>query len=170
MEKIPFNSLDISLNEEIIEIEGTDILVRQYLPIDEKLSIIGRVIELAHGENNFANPLLEEALLAIETVDAYTNVEIPEDMPLRDVYDILVSSGALGTILAYIPQSEREILETGLKKSSKAYYNYHNSVYGIMENLRLQYSDLGDQVEKTQEALSNRENFELVRDILKKLG
>ena len=61
MAKFPYTKLNAKINQEIatIQVEGTEnvIEVRQYLPIDEKLGLIGRVIELAHDDNNFSNPL-----------------------------------------------------------------------------------------------------------------
>ena len=60
MAKVPFSKFKCKINtDEIpVQIGEETIAVKQYLPIQEKLTLIGRVIEQAHDQDqNFANPL-----------------------------------------------------------------------------------------------------------------
>ena len=61
MAKVPFSKLKCKINEEIKQVKLNDeitIEVKQYLPIQEKLALIGRVIELAHMQDeNYSNPV-----------------------------------------------------------------------------------------------------------------
>ena len=59
MAKLPFTKLGLKQNNETVNIQFNDqiIEVKQYLPVDEKLELITRVLELAHDSNNFSNPV-----------------------------------------------------------------------------------------------------------------
>jgi hypothetical protein len=57
-----------------------------------------------------------------------------------------------------------------LEKTQNAFYQYRNSVLGIMEVLTGDYSDLDKNITELSNKLINNENLELVKDILTKLG
>lgn len=176
MAKFPYTKLNAKVNQEVltIAVEGsaTSIEVRQYLPVDEKLRLIGRVIELAHDGNNFSNPLKMEVFYIIEMISAYTNVSFTEkqlEVPNK-LYDSLLSSGWIQRIFDLIPEGEKHIVWNGLKDTINAYYAYRNSAYGIMEAMSQDYSNLQFDIDELTKNLKNGENIELVRDILGKLG
>ena len=52
--------------------------VKQYLPINEKLTLISNVLNNAHDENNFSNPVKVEVFTALEIMYAYTNINFTE--------------------------------------------------------------------------------------------
>jgi hypothetical protein len=120
MAKFPYTKLNAKINQEVVHIsvEGSEasIEVRQYLPVDEKLGLIGRIIELAHDTNNFSNPLKTKVYYTLEMISAYTNITFTEkqkEAPNK-LYDALVSSGWMDTIFNSIPSSERVIVWNGL--------------------------------------------------------
>jgi len=51
MAKVTFTKLGLKVNQEIKTIEYNEqvVEIKQYLPIQEKLQLIGRVIEFAHS-------------------------------------------------------------------------------------------------------------------------
>ena len=59
MAKIGFIKLGLKPNNEIQYIEFNEqmIEVKQYLPVEEKLELITKVLELSHDSNNFSNPV-----------------------------------------------------------------------------------------------------------------
>ena len=59
MPKIGFTKLGLKPNNEIqyIEFNEQTIEVKQYLPVEEKLELITKVLELSHDSNNFSNPV-----------------------------------------------------------------------------------------------------------------
>lgn len=176
MARFPYTKLNAKVNQEVKEIvvEGveTPIEVRQYLPVDEKLGLIGRVIELAHDTNNFSNPLKVEVYLTLEVIQAYTNIAFTEKQKenVTKLYDSLASSGWISKIYEVIPEEEMVTLVSALEDTIKAFYAYRNSVLGVMEAVSQDYSDLNLDVNNLQEKLGNSENIELLRDILGRLG
>ena len=176
MARFPYTKLNAKINQEVKEIraEGSDtpIEVRQYLPVEEKLALIGRVIELAHDENNFSNPLKVEVYYTLEVIKAYTNISFTDkqwENPTK-LYDSLLSSGWINKIFYEIPEFERDDLRTSLNDTIAAFYAYRNSVMGVLDNIQTDYSDMNLDIAELQQKLANGENIELVKNILGKLG
>lgn len=176
MAKFPYTKLNAKINQEIVTIavEGIEnvIEVRQYLPIDEKLGLIGRVIELAHDGNNFSNPLKLKVYYTLEMISEYTNIVFTEkqkENPTK-LYDSLVSSGWVTRIFNCIPMEEQDVVHTGLMDTIENYYKYRNSLLGVIENVSADYSDLNLDIEKLGTDLANSENIELLKNIMSKLG
>lgn len=176
MARFPYTKLNAKVNQEVltIDVEGNvnPIEVRQYLPIDEKLGLIGRVIELAHDGNNFSNPLKLGVYYSLEMIQAYTNIVFTEkqkETPTK-LYDSLLSSGWLDKIFANIPSEEKSIIYTGLMDTVDNYYKYRNSILGVIDNISTDYSDLEFDIEKLGGDLSNPENIALLKNIMGRLG
>ena len=78
MAKIAFTKLGLTKAAEsatkTVEINGQPIEVKQYLPINEKLVLIGNVLNQSADENNFANPIKLDVFTSLEVVFAYTNI------------------------------------------------------------------------------------------------
>lgn len=176
MARFPYTKLNAKINNEVktIVVDGVDnpIEVRQYLPIDEKLGLIGRVIELAHDGNNFSNPLKLKVYYSLEVIQAYTNIAFTDkqkENPTK-LYDALESSGWMKQIYNVIPLEEQGLLYGGLIETIENYYKYRNSVLGVIENISTDYSDLNLDIGALQEKLANGENIELVKNIMTQLG
>lgn len=176
MAKIPFSKLKIKKVDDsikTIEFEEQAIEVRQYLPIQEKLALIGKVIELAHEQDyNYANPVKEDVFLTLETVFAYTNLSFTdkqkEDLP--KLYDTIFSSGLLDEILKAIPMKEISDLRSGLDRTSESLYKYQNSVLGLLDSVSADYSNLNYDLDKIKEKITDPERLALVKDVLTKIG
>ena len=176
MAKFPYSKLNAKVNQAVVNIavEGveTPIEVRQYLPVEEKLALIGRVIELAHDENNFSNPLKVEVYYTLEVIKAYTNISFTDkqwENPTK-LYDSLRSSEWINKIFYEIPECERDDLRASLNDTIIAFYAYRNSIFGILENIKNDYSNTQFDITSLQEKLANGENIELVKNILGQLG
>ena len=78
--KPTFAKMGLKLNTDVttITIGEQDIEVKQYLPVNEKLMLIGRVINNSADENNFANPIKLDVFTALEIVFTYTNISFEE--------------------------------------------------------------------------------------------
>ena len=85
MAKVAFSKLALSKTSTtgIVEINGQSIEVKKYLPIDEKLALIGEVISNSHDENNFPNPLKIEVFFTIAVIKYYTNISLTEMSVIR---------------------------------------------------------------------------------------
>lgn len=152
-------------------INGQEIEVKKYLPIDEKLALIAEVINAAHDENNFPNPVKIDVFFTIAVIKYYTNITFTEkqlENPTK-IYDML-SIGGMNQIIDLIPVKEYQYLRNSLNKTIEAVYEYQNSVLGILESISQDYSALNLDASGIQKTIADPENLALLRDVLTKLG
>ena len=176
MAKVTFSKLKCKVNEEIKTISFNDetIEVRQYLPAQDKLALIGRVVEFAHdADRNFSNPVKANIFTELEIVFAYTNLTFTdkqkEDIP--KLYDMIASSGLLKEIFDVIPCRELDNIWSGVYQSIEAVYKYQNSVLGILDTINTDYSNMNIDIQKIAEALKgDSNNLETLKEILTKLN
>ena len=175
MAKTPFTKLKCQVNKNAIPVQIGDetIAVKQYLPLQEKLALIERVLMQSHNENyDYANPVLMEAITDLEIVYAYTDISFTdkqkEDIP--KTYDALRSSGILTTIFDNIPREETSATITGIYRTSKAIYEYRNSVKGILEHIKNNYDEFNFDTTEIVEKLGDAQNLEFVKDLLTKIS
>jgi hypothetical protein len=176
MAKIAFSKLKCKLNEAITTINMDDdivIEVKQYLPIQEKLKLIGRVIEQAHEQDeNYSNPVKVEVYMALEVIFAYTNIAFTdkqkEDLP--KLYDLLASSGMIEKVYSAIPSVELGAVQSGIYTSIDSVYKYQNSVLGMLDNITHSYKETDVDVEKLQTQVQELANSETLKQILPLLG
>ena len=175
MAKIPFTKLKckINTNEIPVQIGEETIAVKQYLPIQEKLELIGNVVMAAHEQDeNYSNPVKAGVYRDLEVIFAYTNISFTdkqkEDLP--KLYDMLYSSGIIDEVLKNIPENEYMEIVFGVRDSIEAIYKYQNSALGILDTIKSDYSNLEYDANAIKESLGNPENLSLLKDVLTKLG
>ena len=175
MAKVPFSKLKCKINEDSIplQIGEETIAVKQYLPIQEKLELISKVVMQAHEQDeNYSNPVKAGAYRDLEVIFAYTNITFTdkqkEDLP--KLYDMLYSSGIITEVLKNIPEDEYMEIMFGVRDSIEAIYKYQNSALGILDNIKSDYSNLEYDANAIKESLGNPENLSFLKDVLTKLG
>lgn len=175
MAKVSFSKLKIKTVEDVktFDWEGNTIEVRQYLPIQEKLALIGRVIEAAHEQDyNYCNPVKKDVFLRLEMVFAYTNVSFTdkqkEDLP--KLYDLLYSSGFFAEVWEKMDDDEFWLLNQEVNDTIDSLYKYQNSVLGLLDTVSTDYDNLNLDLDKLKEKISDPEQLKLVKGILDKLG
>lgn len=175
MAKVPFTKLKCKINdnEVSVQIGEETIAVKQYLPIQDKLGLISRVVEFAHEQDyNYSNPVKIGVYRDLEVVFTYTNISFTdkqkEDLP--KLYDMLYSSGIIKTIINNIPEDEYMEIVCGIEDSVEAIYQYQNSALGILDGIKNNYNEASFDVEKLQEAVKNISNTPLVKEIMPLLG
>lgn len=174
MAKIGFTKLSLKRKNEVktITINNNQIEIKQYLPVNDKLDLIARVINGAHDQNNFPNPIKIEVIGTLEMIMAYTNISFTEkqkeDIP--KLYDLLEENGIIKDIISQIPEDEYNFIIDGINKTVDAVYTYNNSVLGILEAVSKDYSNLDFDATQIQKKMADPENLKLVRDVLTKLG
>jgi hypothetical protein len=52
----------------------------------------------------------------------------------------------------------------------KAFYEYQNSIYGILENVTQDYANLDLDASRIQKTIADPDNLELLKSVLTKLG
>lgn len=175
MAKPTFSKLKLQLTTQAapVQIGEQTIAVRTYLPIQEKLKLIGNVVNQAHEPNsNYNNPVKTDVYMALEMVFAYTDLVFTdkqkEDIP--KLYDLLKANGILDVIFNAIPEAERYDIERGVYRTIESVYAYQNSAMGILENIKMNQDMLQFDIEQLKEELANSENLGTVKEVLSKLG
>ena len=174
MAKVAFSKLALKKQEEVklVKIGNFDIEVKQYLPVNEKLNLIARVLNGAHDENNFPNPVKIEVIGALEIIMAYTNLSFTEKQKedVAKLYDLLETNGVIDQVVSAIPEEEYNFIIDGIDDTIEAVYTYQNSVLGILDSVGQDYSNLELDAINIQQKLANTENLGLLKDVLTKLG
>ena len=174
MPKIGFTKLGLKPNNEIqyIEFNEQTIEVKQYLPVEEKLELITKVLELSHDSNNFSNPVKVSVYTTLEIIEKYTNVNFTEkqkENPTK-LYDLLVGNGFAAAVIKAIPEPEYDEILTGIKQTIKSVYKYQNSILGILDTISQDYSNLNLDATEIQKKLADPNSIELLKGIMTKLG
>lgn len=175
MAKVAFTKLGLKRKDEVktVNINNNVIEVKQYLPINDKLALISKVINLSHdSSNNFANPVQVEVIGTIEIIIAYTNLSFTEKQKedYAKLYDLLEENGITKDLISAIPENEYAFLIDGINESIEAVYKYQNSVLGILDSVAQDYSNLEFDASKIQQELADPQNLELLKGIMSRLG
>lgn len=174
MAKIAFTKLGLKPNKEIKTIVWNEqtIEILQYLPVDEKLQLISRIINNSAEDMKFYNVGKVDMFTALEIIYAYTNINFTEKQKedICKLYDLLVSSGLYSAIMKEIPKAEKEWIEDVVMDSIGNIYNYQNSILGILDSVTQDYSNLNLDAESIQQKIADPENLELLKGIMTRLG
>lgn len=176
MAKVSFSKLGLkTINTEIktVEFNGQQIEVKQYLPIQEKLELISRVLNLAHDQdNNFSNPVKASVFTTLEILYAYTNISFIDKQKedSAKLFDLVDGSGLVDIIFEAIPAYELNIIEDGVNKTIKAYYKYKNSILGLLDTMKVDYDNVNFDMANMQEEFQNPEMMGFLKDVLTRMG
>ena len=179
MAKVPFSKLQAKVDGGATKVfyhnlAGEEVYyeVKHYLPIEEKLELVSRIINNSVDNNGFYNPMRVKLYMVLEVVFAYTNLSFTEKMkedPFK-LYDILVSTGIFTDIVDVIREKDWSEIQEHVWSTIKNIYDYQNSAMGILDTLKSDYNLLDLDATEIQQKLGDPENMELLRDILTKLG
>lgn len=175
MAKIAFSKLGLKKIEEIntINLNGVDIEVKKYLPINNKLILISNVINSAVDQDaTFKNPVKTEVFGSLEILYNYTNLSFTDKQkedPSK-LYDLLEENGVIEAVVAAIPETEYNFIIDGIDASMDAFYQYQNSVMGILDRVSADYSNLDMDATELQKKMADPQNLELLKSVVNKLG
>lgn len=145
MAKTTYASMKLKVNTETKEIDfnGSKIEVLQYLPIDDKYTLLNVTLQKAK-EGAIYNPLKKDMFFHLNIIYMYTNLTFTEKQREDEskIYDTLISNGILDKVLEAIPDTEFNTLYSYLNEQEKTILTYKNTVGGaiteIIDNLPLQ--------------------------------
>ena len=179
MAKIPFSKLDAKVCNTVCSAvycnaKGEEIQyeIKQYLPIEEKIEMITKIINQSLDNNDYFNPLRIKIFTVLEVVYAYTNLSFSAKQKenIFKLYDLLVSTNIFKTVKDVISDQEWNEVEESIITVIDNIYKYKNSAMGIMEMLTSDYSNLQLDAQSIQQTLADPNNMSLLKDILTKLG
>ena len=178
MAKVPFSKLQAKVDGGVTKLfyynlAGEEVYyeVKNYLPLEEKLELVSRIINNSTDDNGFYNPMRVKFNMALETVYAYTNLSFTEKMKEDSfkLYDILMSTGIFKQIVEVIYDDWIEI-KKDVWDTINNIYSYKNSVMGILDTISTDYSNLNLDATEIQKKLADPNNMQLLRDVINKLG
>ena len=178
MAKVPFSKLQAKVNNKVSQLfyynsAGEEVYyeIKNYLPFEEKLELVSRIINNSIDDNGFYNPMRVKFNMVLETVYVYTNLSFTEKMKEDSfkLYDILMSTGIFEEIVNIIHSDWIEIKQD-VWDTINNIYSYKNSVMGILDTISADYSNLNLDATEIQKKLADPNNMQLLKDIINKLG
>ena len=143
------------MDEIPVQIGEETIAVKQYLPIQEKLELIGKVVMQAHEQDeNYSNPVKAGVYRDLEVIFAYTNISFTEKQkedPYK-IFNMLKSNGLLDLVLSNINEEEYTTLFKFLEEVSKVKTKYNRSAVGLLQSV---IHDLPAQANAMKEIMDN---------------
>lgn len=176
MAKPTFAKMGLTKNTEVktFTYKEQEIEVKQYLPIEEKLELIGNAINnvLATDENKFPNHVKLKMYVELEVVFKYTNLVFTEKQKedLPKLYDLLAGNGIIDLIEDQLPPSTIVYLIIDASDLLDGLYKYNNSVYGILDNVSKNYKDMELDIDKLRNELATTDNLDIVKKVVDNLG
>ena len=175
MAKLAFSKLGLKVNNQVVNIHYNDqiIEVKQYISVNDKLKLISDVLNNSYDEqNNFANPVKTKVYIGLGIIEYYTNINFTDKQKedMVKLYDCFESNGLLDMIINTIPSSEYKWLINSVDSTVQAFYAHRDSVLGILETIKTDYSDLNLDATEIQSKLADPQNMELLKNVLSKLG
>lgn len=145
-------NIDLTINNSLKEVtfNDTKILVKTYLPIEEKLNLVEIVMQNAI-EFNFVNPIKTKAYFNAYVVIKYTNIDFSnyiDDIPA--LYDLVKRSGLLDLVVGTAEKDYDELADL-CDAFVDRYENYQNSLYGIISQV---LSDAPAQLKKAVDEIA----------------
>lgn len=176
MAKPTFAKMGLTKNTEVktFTYKEQEIEVKQYLPIEEKLELIGNAVNntLLTDDNNFPNYIKLRMYVELEVIFKYTNIiftdKQKEDLP--KLYDLLAGNGIVDLVEDQLPQNTIIHLIIDAQDILEEIFNYNNSTYMAITKLIANYANTDEELADTQNKLKSLDNLDLVKDIVTKLG
>lgn len=171
MAQVTYTKLGLKPNFDeiaIIHYGNEQIEVKQFLPLEKKLEVLTNIINNSIDERGFYNTARIDFNIKMEVLYAYTNIKFTDkqkENPMK-LYDNFVASGLMEQIWNLIPEDDRDWFEEHANASIISIMKYRNSIYGILDALRTDYSDLDLNVETLRQKLADDENVGTLKKIV----
>lgn len=152
-----------------ITYDGQTFNVRSWIPMEDKLALIGNIINASIDDNTFYNPARLHIFYVMNMVKEYTDIDFKE-MNIMYAYDLLDVSGLWDIIEKYIDENEINFIKQNIKETITNIYAYKNSVLGMIDAMNQKSEDLKVDGEALQKVIGDPKNLTLVKQILDNLG
>lgn len=155
----------------IAKINGQEVHVQPYLPVDKKSKLIEQVASYVFDDTGFASPIRLNIYFTILTLKAYTDISITDKMieNASKTYDAILLND-LDTLLNYVPKVEIQELQEMVEKSIEQIVKYNTSFLGMMRTASAEYDATKMNVDELMQTLDQPDKVGLVKEVLDKLG
>lgn len=162
-----------SAEKKVIQINGIDIEVLQYLGAEEKAAYCERVIAAAiDTESHYISRSRLHVYGELELIRAYTNLNITDKMmeEAPKTYDLLVLNNIVDSIHKAIPEAEYYDLTQKLVEDSDHFETYLHSFEQMLKTISQDYSSTEMNVDKLMTEIKDPQAFDTLKNILEKIG
>ena len=171
--KVGLTKLGLKKNTNLINLKWNDqvIEIKEYLPIQEKLDLIGRIVNLSLDDNNFVNPARLQIFTTLEVMYTYTNINFTDKQKedFLNLYDLLFSSGLWAAVKQALGNELTLIEDTSIAVINEL-YKYKDSALGILQAITEDYESLDLDADKLKAKIADKENVGFLKDVMDKLG
>jgi hypothetical protein len=151
MEKVTYASLKLKnkIETEKFDFDGHTIEVLQYLPIEDKYSLINITLQKAK-EGSIYNPVKIDHFFHLNLIYMYSNITFTDKQREDEakLYDTLVSNGLMDAIISKIPDNEYQTLFGYIGGLIDDTLNYKNSLSGTLSELVQSLPERAEQMQK----------------------
>lgn len=171
MAKISFTKLGLSKKTDevkIITYNNQEVEIKQYLPVEEKATLIDTIVAKSISDNGFFNPFKLRIMTNFEVIKAYTNITFTEKQSTENffkTYDA-IAVDFIDTVFNEIPESELEEVFDAVEEVTKAIVKYNNSLMGILAQVSQNYDNVNFELDKMADVLGNPENLTMVKKMI----
>ena len=132
-----YSNLNLNIDKSIktININDCEINVLQYLPIEDKNSLIYLALQNAE-ENGEYNLLKVDMYIGLYTIYMFTDLEFTDDEkndPIK-LYDELMSNDVISVVTAAIPEYERDYIARMLDETMRNRRAYRNTIASVIHS------------------------------------
>lgn len=155
-----------------IMINDQEVTLIKYLPTQEKVDLVDRVVNSVIDTTGYVNPMKLDIYFNIEIVKTYTNISITDKMmenPTK-LFDTLRINGILDTVLDEIDPDEYNDLYNYVDEATSNIVSYLNSFSGMMKTVSDNYNIANMNADEIMNKLDNPEKIGLVKEVLEKIG
>lgn len=146
--------------------DATDLEVRAYLPVNEKIALIEYVVNHALDESTGRfSPIREGIFFDLALVHFYAGINFEDDVIAAEAYDALDTNGVFDKIIAAIPESEYESIVDLVSETTKDIADYNSSFAGVMQIASSDADGLNNQITEILGQIRNKEGLELLDEI-----
>ena len=169
MANITYASLKLknNLEKEKIDFNGHEIEILQYLPIEDKYSLVNITLQKAK-EGSIYNPVKIDWFFHLNLVYMYSNITFTDKQREDEakLYDTLTSNGLMNMIISKIPDNEYQTLFGYIESLIDDTLNYKNSLSGTISELVQSLPERADQMQKIVDNF-DKEKFQEVINFAK---
>lgn len=170
---VKFEDLKIVKSENVtttIFYNDVAINVKHKLSVDDLMKMASYILSEAEDPKmSYFHPIRFNVIFTNAIIEFYTDIEIPEDMTIAEVYDLVKCDGLYDLICSEI-KDDIDYIFNLISQTAKEIYAYRTSLVGIMEKITTDYGALSLDAEQIKQNLDNPEGLELLRNIMDRFG
>lgn len=161
--KLAFNIFEVVSDpiQNVIKFNDQEIQIKQYLPVQDKMSIIEYVVAGSFSENDkkirFYNTANRAVIFDYFIAKFYTDINIPdiEDADIYTIYNILVENKIIDLIKDTIPKTELGFLNYHINKRISEEFRCIGEENKVVNMINKFITDLNDSIPKFIDTVNN---------------